>query len=324
MPFDHELKMARALKHLQDLGHEVSTWLNGDHHTVRYELDRDSNWSGPIPPGPAPGNTARYFLAGSVFIPGQGPGTPPPGVQFGEGVLTAYATAEQPPGDPIGLLIGDALRNMRSALDNLAFALSSSYTNPLSDEFANSSEFPIFGDEDRQGNSGVGEAKFTAVDRRGDPARGSGLAKIRGWPPDAKTIVEGLQPYKRGQDFRSDPLWVLHELDRLDKHRLLHTTVAASRGTLWDIGEFRNIRCIGPGFIESMDATVETDTPISRIVGIHPIDPDTEMHVEIKPALAVAFSPGTSVAASQPVIDSLAAVYNYVVATVMTPLARFL
>jgi len=49
--------------------------------------------------------------------------------------------------------------------------------------------------------------------------------KVGGIAPVARTIVEGLQPYRRGQNFASHPLWVLHELSRIDKHRLPHVVL---------------------------------------------------------------------------------------------------
>jgi len=324
VPLDHELKLIRASKHLRELDTEAAGWLDGEHHTVRYEYDPQYVWTGPVPPGPAALGNARYFLEGSVFIPGQGPGTAPPSVQFGRGMLTAYATVEQPPRDPISLLVGDALHNMRAALDNLAYALAVAFTRPLPEEHASNSEFPIFGDEDRQGKCGVGASHFNAQDKKGGPARGSGLAKIQGWHPDAQTVVEGLQPYQRGQNFRTDPLWILHDLDRLDKHRLLHTTIAAFAGTLWDVQRFRNVRAIGPGFIESLGGAVDTDTPIARICGIYPIAPNDEMHVAIHPALVVAFSPQTPSAAGAPVTDTLRALYDHIVGTVVPTLEPFL
>ncbi len=324
MTFDYELKLRRALKHLNDLDSEVVAWLRGDHHTVRYEYDPQAKWDGPVPPGPAEHGTARYFLADSLFIPGHGPGTPPPSAQFGQGVLTAYATAENPPTDPLSLLIGDVVHNLRSALDSLAFALATAFTTPLPEKFARTSEFPIFGDEDGQGRAGTGRAQFNRRDGQGRPARGSGLAKIQGWHPSAQAAVEQLQPYQRGLDFRADPLWVVHELDRLDKHRLLHTVVAGFAGSLWDIQNFRNVRAIGPGFIESMGGALHTETPIGRICGLHPIDPKAEMHVKIRPALHVVFSPQTTVAGRAGVVETLRALYFHIDGSVVQALLPFL
>ena len=73
MPFDHELKLERAAKHLKDVTAEIGLWLGGDRYSVRYEFDLNAHWAGPIPPGPI-SDGGSYYLAGSVFIPGQGPG----------------------------------------------------------------------------------------------------------------------------------------------------------------------------------------------------------------------------------------------------------
>jgi hypothetical protein len=318
------LKLDRALQHLKDLDGASSRWLDEHSCSVRNEYDPDAGFgkdSLPMPLSLQPSKGS--MLGGAVTFAGQVALDPAP--DFGQSVFTVYATlSEQPPRDPISLLIGETLHNMRSALDNLAFALSSAYTNPLPEEFANNSEFPIFGDEDRQGNSGVGEARFKAVDRKGDPARGSGLAKIQGWHPDAKTIVEGLQPYKRGDDYRSDPLWVLHELDRINKHRLLHTCAAVPTGTRWDVMNFVNVRQMGPGIVEIFGVPIETDTPIVRIWGLHPVAPERQMDVDIRPALRIAFGLQTSVVPAEPVVETLSNLLTYIRSTVLPPLVKFL
>jgi hypothetical protein len=321
--FDHELKLARALQHLQDLDAEVTSWLGFDHYSVRYEFDPDARWTDLAPDDVPLGSTS--MLAGPVFIPGQGPGTLPEGVDFGEGMVTAYATAEQPPTDPLSLLIGDALHNMRSALDALAYALMLASGKPLTEQIRYRSEFPIFGDEDRAtGKRGVGSVKFHEVNGKGSPARGSGLSKIEGWEAGAQTAVERLQPYYRGSAFRTDPLWMLQDLDNVNKHRLLHPTVASFTTTNWDFVRFTNVRAIGPGVIQGFWGTVETDTPIARIVGIHPIDPDAEMHVEIDPALDIALSKKAPVAAGEPVRATLASIHTHIREAVLPGLAPFL
>ena len=38
-------------------------------------------------------------------------------------------------------------------------------------------------------------------------------------PCEAVAVIKELQPYKRGQAFRDDPLWKLNALSNLDKHR---------------------------------------------------------------------------------------------------------
>ncbi len=117
-PFDHELKLRRAQEHLENLNREIRAWLNGNHYSVRHEYDL--NAISDMVPSAELGSV--YRLDGSVFPPGQ-PQVPVERARFGQGMYIAYATAERPTSDPLSLLIGDALHNLRSALDALAYAL---------------------------------------------------------------------------------------------------------------------------------------------------------------------------------------------------------
>jgi len=47
--------------------------------------------------------------------------------------------------------------------------------------------------------------------------------------PRAQAIIKRLQPYTRGDEFASDPLWKLNELSNMDKHRVPHVTQMAVR-----------------------------------------------------------------------------------------------
>jgi hypothetical protein len=98
--------------------------------------------------------------------------------------------------------VGDAVHNLRSALDHLICSFSSrieKYTG-----------FPIF---DPSKKTSEGEEAFEA--------------KIDSIPPEAKQIVKRFNPYDGGNPI----LWRLHQLDILDKHKTL-VTVAASFGLL--------------------------------------------------------------------------------------------
>lgn len=142
-----------------------------------------------------------------------------------------------------------------------------------------------------------------------------------------QTTVEGLQPYYRGTVYREDLLWLLHDLDRIDKHRLLHTAVASSFGTLMEPGASQNVRCIGPGFIRVFGGAVETDTPIALIYGLHPIDPGAEMHVEIRPAFDLGLDPQTPVApfaTRMPLMRLLTDIYTHIGGTIIPALTPYL
>lgn len=107
------------------------------------------------------------------------------------------------------LTIGDCLHNLRSALDNLAYELAVRHhgSSPLPEPFDRRSEFPIFGDRE-----------WTTRERRN---------KIGRIHPRAQAIIKRLQPHNRGDEFASDPLWMLHELNNMDKHRAPHITQVA-------------------------------------------------------------------------------------------------
>jgi hypothetical protein len=238
--------------------------------------------------------------------------TLPEDPSFGKGRLTILATSKEPPTDPFSLLIGDTLHSLRSGLDNLAYALACAYTEPLPAKIAGNSEFPICGDEDRKGNTGVGSTLFR-----------NGLPKIEGWDPKAREVVEGLQPYQRGNQFQSDPLWALHEFDRINKHRLLHPVVAFSENTGLSPFGCRNV-AFGPGLIEPVHGPVTTDTLIGRAYGIHPVDPKAEIEVAFAPDLDVAFSESAPAAQGERVVETLSTIYDYIVGTVLPALTHYL
>jgi hypothetical protein len=103
----------------------------------------------------------------------------------------------------VGIPLGDSVHSLRSSLDHLMCQLAIAAGNPNACE---KTQFPIFSDD-------------TSENRK----------RMKRWikfvSPEAQTEIEGLQPYKRRpQDPTSDLLWLLSELDNIDKHRLLLVT----------------------------------------------------------------------------------------------------
>jgi len=99
------------------------------------------------------------------------------------------------------LILGDFLQNLRSALDYLVWELVLAAKNtPGKDNM-----FPICSTLDR-----FNDAAF----RRG---------RLGGVPDVAKTVIECLQPYNRG-DFEKSILWVLDDLCNINKHRRVPLT----------------------------------------------------------------------------------------------------
>src|SRR5665213_1563927 len=98
------------------------------------------------------------------------------------------------------LAIGDYIHNLRSALDHMVFQLA--LLNGSGEDSARKTAFPIYLTPQTFGNF---------ADRRVAPfISSSALAEI-----------EKLQPYATGNAGEGDVLWILSQLDIIDKHRVL-------------------------------------------------------------------------------------------------------
>jgi len=97
----------------------------------------------------------------------------------------------------ISLLIGDAVHNLRTALDYLAYSL-----------------IPVIPGEDRT------HIYFPICESAKKYETQSG-GKTKGMPDPLKKRIDAFKPYAGGDD----RLWGLHRLDIADKHRLLTTTI---------------------------------------------------------------------------------------------------
>ena len=261
-------------------------WFGGEHHRFTSEPDQD----------PAP---------------------------FRRGNRAFYVEVDPLPAE-FSLRVGEVLQGLRSGLDHLAYALATAHTQPLPDEWAELSEFPIFGDESKAGTPGTGSARFHQASKGGVPVPASGLAKIQGIAPAAQAIIEGLQPYHRGADYRDDPLWRLHELSRIDKHRLVHVVAADFDGVGIDTTRSYNWDWRpGPSMIYAHKGPVEGRT----LVGSLPVRPKVggkKMHVEVVAPFQIAFGAAVPLVAGDPVISTLGAIHDYIYKRVLKPLVGFL
>jgi len=115
---------------------------------------------------------------------------------------------KRPPLIRWGALLGECLFDFRSALDHLALDLAVANTSgPLSAEVEEKSEFPIFW-------------KRTPTKRELDNRIGS-------IHPDARRLIEKMQPYGRKDRAALKYLDALHNFD---KHRTLHLVVGVGTG----------------------------------------------------------------------------------------------
>jgi len=111
------------------------------------------------------------------------------------------------------VLAGEIIHHLRSAFDHLTWQLSSPDVQAKS---GTQIEFPVF--RERPQSCSVAKRKICRYCRKVE-----GVAS-----PSALTRIQRLQPYHRADPSRH-PLWLIHDLDRIDKHRELVLAVYIMR-----------------------------------------------------------------------------------------------
>jgi hypothetical protein len=117
------------------------------------------------------------------------------------------------------VIAGECVHALRSALDHCMWIAAQAEGLAHS----RSREFPVF--LDRAVYDRDVERKFDGVQ-----------------DPEVLGVVERVQPWQRGPDAKDDHLWIVHELDRIDKHRTLTVVPMVPRtvdfeGTFHGVGE---------------------------------------------------------------------------------------
>ena len=249
----------------------------------------------------------------------------------GSGYYAAYVTPPVPDHASLSLKAGDCLQCLRSALDHLAFELAAAFTSPMTHEIEQDSEFPILGNKDGRGQERFNQRRAKGA-LAGQPAPGSGLAKTRGMDPAAQAVIEGLQPYHRGNQYESDPLWQLSFLTNIDKHRTIHVVGTVMEGATMPVGGPNlpvNVAALGlasgePFMLEIKgDIAAEGRTKVARWPMI-PIDPGKEMHMGFKPVLDIAFDFATPLVGGKGTGITLGNLHDYLLSDVFPPLIPFL
>ena len=107
-------------------------------------------------------------------------------------------------------LLGDCLYNLRSSLDHLVHELAVKHIKrPLTDAESIDTMFPIFKDPTGFKQKGLGRIRYLA--------------------PRAQAFIQRLQPYHTNNP-TSHPLWLLNQLNNIDKHRRLLVTFFTTVG----------------------------------------------------------------------------------------------
>lgn len=190
--------------------------------------------------------------------------------------------------------VGDVLFNLRSGLDQLAFALATK-NGPLKRE--RDSEFPIFLEE---------RSFLNAIPQ-----------KIGNVSVEAQTVIEGLQPYHGPEPRAAHPLWLLQTLSIADKHRLLNVVSAVFMGV--DVVlERPGFEPLGMARGQWTGGVLEDGAEISRwrqVMGWEQV----QMKMHPKPVCEIRFGQG-NIATGRLVSNTLHQIRDHVVGTVVPAL----
>lgn len=140
-----------------------------------------------------------------------------------DGIVLRVHVERQPPWERWGVLIGEIVHDLRSALDQLTWTLTITHSGeppkPLTREWR-SVQFPVVLEEER----------FWKRYPNGKPARGSALQNLWGIDPKLIHAFASVQPFRSGTRAERHPLAVLHALSVQDKHQALPLVAIAGRG----------------------------------------------------------------------------------------------
>lgn len=165
----HYLRLGRAYAHLLAMGELIEAFLNEHRHLTRDKFEFDD---------------------GSWWYVG-------------------YTIEWPDPSPEWGLLLGEAMHQFRSTLDNLVWTLVRANGETPSDTCA----FPICSSED--------DWKRRVIQtRRGKDSH----SPLQGLTDEAFRAVDDRQPYKRGNDAKRQPLAKLNWLNNVGKHQVAHVT----------------------------------------------------------------------------------------------------
>lgn len=205
----------------------------------------------------------------------------------------------------VSLLLAEIFGHLRSSLDHLMCALAQANGN-LPDA-PTGTQFPVFKDR----------TVFSALDKKGDPKRGSGLWQMRGAASQVQTLIEALQPYHRGTRFMDDPLWLIHDFAIVDKHRKPHLTGAVAEGARMGMGQLWGVDFS----VHSMGhvGPFNKGTEVARVdfTVTNPADYMVDMQMDV--AYHVAFAP-KGPGRGAPVVDTVRPLIAYLRDTVFPQL----
>jgi hypothetical protein len=203
------------------------------------------------------------------------------------GELKIYVRELVAPPPIWGVLIGEVVHNLRSALDHLVWELV--IHNTGAPPRATKSGFPIFNTE------------------AGYDAKNHAPVLVQGVAADTAALIKSLNPFSTGEGAKS-PLWLLQKLSNFDKHRTLHLTSTLLRGANFSLPPLKPMVRI-TGYQVARAGPVKDGAEIARfsLVGPpgSPFMAEDQMRVEVKVSGGVAFDPGCDEVSGKDVMETL-------------------
>jgi hypothetical protein len=209
--------------------------------------------------------------------------------------LFARVTEVRPMPNELALYIGDAVHNMRSALDHVAFA----FAKPA-DPIKNQVAFPT--------NSVPGEFR-DGLKRR-----------LPGVTPEVLALFEKYQPYNNGKIPETNLLAGLTSLNNWDKHKTLAITWA---GIDYLESEFRTI-----GHVEILETDLhqgklEVGTILANLK-IGERAPGSKVQMHVRPRLFPIFDERMPDVGGKPVFETLVDTGEFIFETIVPDFERLL
>lgn len=176
----------------------------------------------------------------------------------------------EPPYDRWGLILGDCVHNLRSALDHAVQEVAAAFTGQDPPPDYGQLQFPILTEADY----------WTAKSRRYQ-------IDTNHLPSAAIDIIEAAQPYHRGD--KTWPFLVVQNFDNADKHRKLAVTVLAlQRGMQVSVsGDFTIAEDGQVGPTITIPHALITGAVEQNAVAASADDPDVDMDAEVTLAVHV-------------------------------------
>lgn len=202
--------------------------------------------------------------------------------------VVRFRVLEEPP-LKWGVLIGDVVHNLRSALDHLAWQL----VLRNGGEPSWRTQFPIYADENSYLRANGGQAQ------------------IAGMSEEDKNRIEERQPFNLAADAdRPHELAVLQFLSNVDKHRVVHTSLVQTAGSQFGIHDLQDVSGIGQ--IAPQFGSLVDGADLVRI-GVVADGPNPSLTVDAQLELDVAFADEESPVHDENVPGVLLELREYVV-----------